>query len=266
MTALIITTYNRPEALELVLESVLLQSQTPDEVLIADDGSTELTSILVKKYKNKINNLQHVWQEDTGFRLSAIRNKAIAKSCCDYLIVIDGDMVLHKDFVKTHIENACENYFMQGSRVLLSEELTKKSIQEKKIDFGFFSKGITNRFNAISSFLLSKLVSTDKFDHSKGRGCNMAFWRKDVLKINGFNEDFQGWGREDSEFVVRLLNAGVKRRNLKLIAVAYHLYHPERKDQKVEMTVNDEILQKTIEGKLLRCDNGIDKYLPSSSL
>lgn len=260
-TTLIITTYNRPEALELVLESVLLQSQMPDEVLIADDGSTELTAILIKKYYGKINNLQHIWQEDKGFRLAEIRNKAIAKTLCDYLIVIDGDMVLHRDFVKTHIENACKNYFMQGSRVLLSEELTDKSIQEKKINFGFFSKGITNRFNTISSSLLSKLVSADKLDHIKVRGCNMAFWRKDVLKINGFNEDFQGWGREDSEFVVRLLNAGVKRRNLKLVAVAYHLYHQERKDQKEEMQVNDEILQKTMEEKLSWCQNGIDKYL-----
>ena len=103
-------------------------------------------------------------------------------------------------------------------------------------------------------------MSVDKSDHSKVRGCNMAFWRKDVLKVNGFNEDFQGWGREDSEFVVRLLNAGVKRRNLKLVAVAYHLYHPERKDQKIEMGVNDKILEKTIDGELCWCDNGIDKY------
>ncbi len=260
-TALIITTYNRPDALELVLETVLLQSKMPDEVIIADDGSLEPTFEVVKKYQNRIKGLQHVWHKDNGFRLAEIRNKAIAKSSCEYLIVVDGDMLLHKNFVETHCENARENYFMQGSRVLLSEAITKKSLAKKNVVFGFFDKGITNRFNTINAPVLSKVASSEKTDHLKVRGCNMAFWKKDVLKVNGFNEDFQGWGREDSEFVVRLLNNGVKRKNLKLVAVAYHLFHPEKKNQKEEMNANDKILQKTIEENRLWCENGIDKHI-----
>jgi GT2 family glycosyltransferase len=125
-----------------------------------------------------------------------------------------------------------------------------------------FTAGIKNRFNAISSGLLSSLFSARKKDIKAVRGCNMAFWRDDVVKVNGFNEDFVGWGREDSEFVIRLLNQGIARRNLKFGGVAYHLYHPENARQ--SLATNDAILERAISEKSTFCPNGIDKHLPKN--
>ena len=272
-STLIITTYNRPTALELVLKSVLIQTHLPNQILIADDGSDKATQDLIEQYqplfKEKINrNITHVWQEDKGFRLARIRNLAIAQATNDYLIMVDGDMILHPQFIQSHLKTAKQNYFVQGSRVLLSDELTQKSIREKRIRFSPTQLGITNRLNAIDAVFLSRLtgllLSNKKSNSPIGvRGANMAFWRKDVLAINGFNEDFEGWGREDSEFVVRLLNNGIKRKNLKFGGVAYHLYHNENPAQKNDQLLNknDAILQATIDGKSVWCKNGLDQHL-----
>ena len=122
-TALLISTYNWPEALELVLKSILKQSQFPDEILIADDGSKEDTRSLIESYKNKIAiPVIHFWQEDEGFKKSHILNKAIANSKVDYIIQIDGDCIMHKDFVKDHISRAEESVFLFGSRVNIKKE------------------------------------------------------------------------------------------------------------------------------------------------
>jgi len=138
-TSLIITTYNRPDALNLVLQSVENQTIFPNEVIIADDGSANETSLLVEEYKTKSNlNIIHSWQEDKGFRLARSRNKAILLSKSDYIIQIDGDMVLHKDFVSDHIKNAIKGFFIQGSRVLLNETVTKKALKDMTKKFIFF--------------------------------------------------------------------------------------------------------------------------------
>jgi len=260
-TTLIITTYNRPDALALVLESVLVQTEMPLEVVIADDGSTQETAEVIQDFKEKCPcSIQHIWQKDEGFRLAQIRNKAIAASKGDYLLMLDGDMVLHPQFVETQANNAQKGYFIQGSRVLLSSDLTKECIAQKKIHFTPFQAGITNRINAINSRFLSKMLSKEKNNHIGVRGCNMAFWKQDVLRINGFNEAFQGWGREDSEFVVRLLNSGIKRKNVKCTAVAYHLYHPENTESE-KLQKNDVLLEQAIESKSVWCDLGIGRYL-----
>ena len=233
----------------------------PNEVLVADDGSGKETQSLLTDFAKKCPiPFRHIWQEDKGFRLAQIRNKAIAASSSDYLIVVDGDMILHPSFVQTHLVNAQKKYFIQGSRVLLSKELTHQSIQSKQTRFSPFQAGITNRLNAVNHSFLSKILSKEKNTHVGVRGCNMAFWKEDVLQVNGFNENFQGWGREDSEFVVRLLNSGVKRKNIKGAAVAYHLYHPENKAAD-KLNKNDLLLQEAIKEKCVWCEKGIDQYL-----
>ena len=142
-TTLIITTYNWPQALELVLLSVKKQFLMPDEVIIADDGSTSETEELIKKISKDFPvEIKHVWQNDEGFRAAMIRNKAIAKSEGDYIIGIDGDMILHPLFIKDHIKNAKKNRYIQGSRVLLSEEKTKTVLKNKQIIFHFFERGL----------------------------------------------------------------------------------------------------------------------------
>lgn len=257
--SLIVTTYNRADALRQVLLSVLHQSVLPLEVLVADDGSRNDTKELVESLAITYPvPLRHVWHEDTGFRLAMIRNRAIAQAKGDYIINIDGDILLPRHFIKDHQRNAMKGRFLQGSRVLLSEELTKKALTENIRTFSFFQSGITNRMNTVHSTLLSKLFSYYNTNIYRVRGANLSFWREDLAKVNGFNEDFEGWGREDSEFVARMLNAGIKKYHLKFAGFGYHLYHHE--SSREMLPKNQQILDTTVQNKLARCINGLDKY------
>ena len=156
---LIITTYNWPESISLVIESIKCQTIIPDEVIFADDGSTKETKDLINNFKNLSDlNIIHSWQEDIGFRAARSRNKAILKSSGNYIILIDGDVILHPQFLQDHIANAEPGFFVQGSRVLLSEIQTKKALSKKNINFSFFSASLSNRKNSIHSKYLSKIT------------------------------------------------------------------------------------------------------------
>ena len=253
---LIITTYNWPESLLLVIESIKHQTILPDEVIIADDGSTKETKNLINNFKKDTDlNIIHSWQEDMGFRASRSRNNAIFKSSGDYIVLIDGDTILHTNFVKDHIANAESGFFVQGFRVLLSEKQTKKALAEKIVNFPFFSSEFKNRKNSIHSKLLS-LIFSNKKNHLNGiKSCNMAFYRKDCLNINGFNNEFEGWGREDSEFVVRLINSGIKRKNVRFNAIQFHLWHNE--NSRILLEKNNAMLEDAINNRIQWCENGI---------
>jgi len=259
-TSLIISTYNREDALELTLLGALEQSEMPDEIIVADDGSRPTTKELIDRYRDKFPvPLLHCWHEDLGFRLSTIRNKAIAAATGEYIIMIDGDIIMHRHFIKSHKRKAWAGQFIQGSRVLLQSQLTQYSLIRKEIDFNFFQRGVRNRFNTIHSPLLSRLVSFYGTKPDRIRGANLSFWKQDVLRVNGFNEDFVGWGREDSEFAVRMNNIGVDRLHLKFMAFGYHLYHKE--SPRDSLKKNDQILEQAIAERLTSCENGINKYL-----
>lgn len=258
-TTLIITTYNWKEALEAVLESIKRQHALPDEVIIADDGSRQDTADCVKKISKDFPvKLIHSWQEDLGFRAASSRNKAFSMAQGDYLIIIDGDIVLPPHFIADHIQNAQKGMFIQGGRVLFGPQVSDNVLSDGILP-GFFSKGIKNRKNLLHSKLLSRLFSKVSNTDKSTRSCNMSFWKEDLLAVNGFNNDFIGWGREDSEFVIRLLNSGLNRLYLKFMGVGYHLHHVE--NSKAVLAKNDLILKNTINNKLVRCENGLDKFM-----
>jgi glycosyltransferase involved in cell wall biosynthesis len=258
--SIIVTTYNWKEALKLSLLSIYNQSHFPDEIIVADDGSSDGTKELIEEFATYSSiPLIHSWQEDDGFRVSASRNKAIAKATSEYIIVIDGDMILHKNFVKEHLSHAKRGYFLQGGRVLLTESKSKEVLSTEQMEFKFFEKGIKNRKNTIDSNFLSNIFSTEKNSHKGIKTCNMSFFRDDCIKVNGFNEDFVGWGREDSEFVERLYNSGINRKTVKFNAIAYHIYHNE--NSRAMLKENDKILKDAIDNRSKWCENGISKYL-----
>ncbi len=257
--SLIITTYNRPAALDLVLKSAACQSVLPNDIIVADDGSSSETKTIVDHFSSASPNpVIHSWHEDKGFRLAASRNRAIALSRNSYIILVDGDMVLHRHFILDHLASARHSQFIQGSRVLLSQKTTDRILSDRKTDITLFEKGLRNRANAIYSRHLSALFSKQKNTLHGIRGCNMSFFRDDCIAINGFNEDFNGWGREDSEFVARFFNNAGHRLTLKFHAIGCHLWHKEH--SRKSLPENDEILDRTIAGRLKRCSNGIDKY------
>jgi len=258
--SLIVTTYNRPDALLLVLKSIECQILPPSEVIVADDGSDERTKNLISDFNSKSNlAVIHSFHEDLGFRAAESRNKAISISKSDYIILVDGDTILHPEFIVDHLKNAKFGFFIQGSRALLSENETKDVIKRQQLFFNFLSRGLTNRLNAIHSNFLSNFFSI-KDNYLKGiKTCNMSFFKKDCISVNGFNNEFKGWGREDSEFVARLLNKGVNRKTLKFSAVQYHLWHNEA--NRSSLLVNDKLLQKVIVEELDWCEKGINKFL-----
>jgi glycosyltransferase involved in cell wall biosynthesis len=258
--SLIITTYNRPDALELVIRSAFVQTKLPVEIVVADDGSDERTADLITAMK-KISPvpIKHVWHEDTGFRLSEIRNKAVAVTEGEYIVMVDGDMVLHRNFIQNHLHAAKPGIFIQGSRVLLNEKITGEALSKKNISFHSFHPGITNRLNAVDLPVLSRMVSITTKSVAGVRGANMSFWKSDLLAVNGFDNNFVGWGREDSEFCARMITYGVKRKNLKLGGVAFHLFHPE--SPRAKLSSNDHLLEQSIREKRIRALSGVDKFI-----
>jgi glycosyltransferase involved in cell wall biosynthesis len=259
-TTLIITTYNRKDALELVLLSAFNQSVLPNEIIVADDGSRDDTAALVKEFRKKSPvPLLHCWHEDKGFRVSVIRNRAIAMASSHYIIITDGDMIINRHFVKSHVRYAKPKRLIQGSRVFINEQATVSVLANKQITFNFFSKGIKNRYNTLYAPFITPFISYKTEDLTRVRACNQSFWRVDAITINGFNEDFEGWGREDTEFIVRMLNNGIHFYKLKWAVFGYHLHHP--KSSRAQVDKHRHILEDTIRLKSKRCVNGIDKYL-----
>ena len=257
--SLIITTFNRPEALSIVLKSALYQSIDPYEIIIADDGSNEKTKNLINDIRKMTKiPILHSWQEDIGNRTARSRNKAIAKSTADYIVIIDGDMLLDKHFIKDHLSSAKPNLFLQGSRVLIDSKLTKQILMDQDYRFNFFTKGLKNRINSLRLPFLAKFFSKE-FNKLGGiRSCNMSFYKSDFLKVNGFNNDFDGgWGQEDSEFACRLMNAGLLRKNIKFSAIQFHLYHPEGSSP----SKNHKLVEKALAEGLVFCKNGVNEYL-----
>ena len=262
-SSLIISTYNWPEALALCLKSVLIQQTLPAEVIICDDGSTADTAAVIDAFKKQINiPVLHVWQADDGFRLAQIRNKGIAAASGRYIIQIDGDLILNKNFIADHLAFAKEGFFTTGSRVLLSEEITKLLAKQNSIDVpkNGGSKNPINGWHlpALQPLFASRYKQTGKNKYYV-KGCNMAFWKKDLVLVNGYNEDFTGWGKEDSEIAIRLLNGGIKKRFLKFGGIAYHQYHKEVSRQLEERNVI--LMEQSISNKLVYALNGMDKYI-----
>lgn len=263
-TSLIISTYNWPEALDICLKSIFEQKEFPDEILIADDGSTDSTKFVVEKYKklNKIP-IKHIWHEDNGFELAKIRNKAIAAAEGDYIVQIDGDLILHPYFIADHKKFAKPNSFVRASRIYINEKLSKEKLKTLNTSINPFSKGITNFFSSFRLPFLWKKFETNYKNEGEERweihGCNMAYWRKDAIEINGYNEDFKGWGPEDKEFVARLLNAGKEKRFLKLGGLVFHINHPVNKKENLKK--NEEIFEYAKKNKVKFCKNGIDQYI-----
>lgn len=258
---MLVSTYNWPEALERSVRGVFRQTVLPAEIVIADDGSTDDTLRVIDRLREESPvPVVHVWQEDNGFRKSEILNKAIAAMSGDYVLQIDGDVIPARHFVSDHLELAERNCFVCGSRVKLSPEITARVFSDSSFSPSLWNLPVAFAANSLRSRVLRRLMAERygrKIDHL--RGCNMAFWRDDLIRVNGYNEDLTQWGHEDGEIAYRLHFAGVKKKSLKMGGCVYHLYHQEvsRDNERRHL---DEI-ERVRRDRLSRCENGIDKYL-----
>jgi glycosyltransferase involved in cell wall biosynthesis len=255
--SLIINTFNQP-----VLRAVSQQCVLPDEVLLADDGSANETKTVFDRWRAERSfRCEHIWQEHQGFRRARILNQAIALARSDHLIFLDGDTIPHPRFIADHRLLAGESQFTQGHRALIERKAA--------IWFGLHEFA-RDRSRAFRQLQLRGLKHAYRWpwplrrvrrDLRGVRGCNLAIWRSNLVRVNGYNEAFVGWGREDSELAVRLMNSGVRRLDVRGRALCYHLWHPPV--SRDELVVNDELLAKAIREKSTRCELGLDRHLPT---
>jgi glycosyltransferase involved in cell wall biosynthesis len=262
-TALVISTYERPDALAAVLDSVARQRAAPDEIVIADDGSGAPTRELIAGFARRSPvPVRAVSQTHTGFRLTRLRNLAIAASTADYLVFIDGDMLLHEGFVADHRRLARAGCFTQGVRIRADAALTARLIDEPRTPLRAWTPGLGTLRRA---YLLRNrgLASVARRAGNRViaiKGCNQAFWRTDLVRVNGFNEGIEGWGPEDKELCARLVHAGVDRQSLLFGGIAIHLHHaPAARDA---LPSNQQVLARTLRERRTWCDRGLDAHLP----
>lgn len=258
--SLIITTYNRPDALEKVLDGLKLQTRLPAEIVIADDGSDNQTVSVVNGCRRDMPiRIEHVWQDDKGFRAARIRNKAVLKASGDYVILLDGDCIPGKHFIADHLKLAEPGFFFQGKRILVgkqaSDRFTSMDANALRRLVVLSLKGqISNSHHMIRVPFFPVLSSVGM---SGIKSCNMGIFRKDLFAVNGFNEDFKGWGREDSELVARLYTYGLKRRSHPFMATCFHLWHRENKRDRLD--INDALLRSVMTSGEFYTANGMDK-------
>lgn len=264
LISVIVTTYNREDALGAVLRALAAQTDREFEVVIADDGSRPATAQAVEAWKTVVPfRLIHVWHEDRGFRAAEIRNRAILASQGGYCIFLDGDCIPRPDFVATHRQLAERGWFVAGNRVLMSQELTARALhgglQPETWNFGAWLKarlaGGINRLPPLVSLPLGPLRKLRMRMWRGARSCNLAVWRADLDRVDGFDAAYSGWGKEDSDFLVRLLRAGVRRKDGAFATGVLHLWHPEA--DRSHLARNERYLERSIEDGRVRASEGL---------
>jgi glycosyltransferase involved in cell wall biosynthesis len=260
---LVVTTYERPGALARVLASVAEQSRCPNEVIVADDGSGPDTIEVVRRFESQARcPVRFVTQPHDGFQAGRIRNAAIAATDCDYVVLLDGDMVIHPRFVEDHVSNARRGYFSQGVRIPLDARATRIQLAPGAGIPGPLTPGLggLRRSYAFRSPAVSVLLRRAANSVIAIKSCNQGFWRRDLLAVNGFDEDMRGWGSEDKELCARLENAGIRRQTLLFAAIAFHLDHPPA--SRSSAAANRVLWSETVRSGRTRCDAGIDRHRP----
>lgn len=264
LISVIVATYNREDALDAVLRSLSRQVDRDFEVVVADDGSGPATRTLVEQWAPRLGvPLLHVWHADAGFRLAEIRNRAILRSGGEICVFIDGDCVARPDFVAVHRRLAEQNWFVAGNRVLLGRALTERVLRDR-LDpeswpftawIAAWWRGDVNRLLPLVSLPLGPLRKLGARQWVRAKGTNLAIRREDLIRVNGFDAAYRGWGREDSDIAVRLIRAGVRRKDGRFASGVLHLWHPE--NDRSKMLENDRRLRDVIGHSRIRATAGL---------
>lgn len=264
LISVIVTTYNREDALDAVLLALSRQSDRGFEVVIADDGSRPMTAAVVEHWRTRLGvQLSHVWQLNCGFRAAEIRNRAILACRGDYCIFLDGDCIVPPDFVATHRKLAEPGWFVTGNRVLLSAALTEAVLREHlqpetwgaSAWIGQRLRGGVNRLAALLRLPLGPLRKLQARRWRGARSCNLAVWRSDLERVDGFDASFTGWGREDSDLLIRLLRCGLRRKDGRFATGVIHLWHAQL--DRAQLAANDARLDAVLQSDRRRAQRGL---------
>jgi glycosyltransferase involved in cell wall biosynthesis len=204
-----------------------------------------------------------VSQPHAGFRVARLRNLAIAATHAEYIVFVDGDMLLHPEFIADHVRAARRGFFTQGTRATADASLTRRLLDDPSMPIGPATSGLgaLRRGYLLRAPALSPLMRRLGNGLISVKSCNQGFWRRDLMRVNGFNEDFEGWGPEDKELCARLTHAGVRRQTLLFGGIAVHLHHPPAARDGV--AANLAILDATRRERKIRCERGLDSHLLS---
>lgn len=245
-----------------MLASVSRQSAPPREIIIADDGSGAATREVIEAFvRAHPATARLVRQSHEGFRVARLRNLAIAASTCDYLVFIDGDMLLHPEFMADHTRFARRGHFTQGTRAHADARLTARLIDGS----AQFPTASTPGLGGLRrAYLLHSVPMSGLMRHAANalvalKACNLGAWREDLLRVNGFDEDMVGWGPEDKDLCARLEHAGVRRQTLLFGGIACHLHHPPA--SRAALQANQAILAATRASRRVRAEHGVDAHL-----
>jgi glycosyltransferase involved in cell wall biosynthesis len=271
LISVVVTTYERADALDAVLRSLAAQRDRRFEIVVADDGSGPATAELIHRWRTNIGvPLAHVWQEHRGFRAAEMRNRALLAARGDYCVFLDGDCIVRPDFVAQHRRLAERGWFVAGNRVLLSEQQTNAVLREglmperwRVTDWMARRRhGGVNRLAALLNLPLGPLRKREAHKWQGARSCNLAVWRSDLDAVDGFDANFNGWGREDSDLLVRLLRAGVRRKDGRFATGVIHLWHPAA--DRAQLTANDAKLEAVLRSARVRAEQGLSKVNTSN--
>ena len=258
--SLVVTTFEWPRALNLVLLSVARQRRLPDEVIVADDGSGPETARLVASWARKLPiPVHHVWQENKGFRVGRSRNRGIAAARGEYILLIDGDMILDEHFVEDHARARVRGRWVQGLRIHTDAGCTARMLEHDRTSVTSLTWGVRRPHLAVRSEWLSRCLSRTYVSMPNIKSCNQGFWRADMVAVNGFDEQINGWGPEDKECCARLVHTGVQGYQLRFSALATHLHHRTRAPD--GRNPNDAVLKDTISRRSAWCKSGLDRHL-----
>lgn len=267
-TAVIVPTYNSPDALNVVLHGYSLQDDLNFDMIVADDGSTEDTKRLLDQLQGHMPfPITHVWQEDRGFRLAAVRNRAVASTEADYIIFTDGDCIPSRRFVSSHKKLAERGYFLAANRILLSQRLSREILRgHASLDSWGWREWWRARVHRDMDKLLPLIMLPDgvfrKWSPYRWQGlktCNLSLWREDLVRVNGLDEVYEGWGLDDSDLVVRLFHAGVKHKTARFAAPVFHLWHAE--SDRSSYHKNQERFAEVLRTRAIRAGVGLDQYV-----
>lgn len=271
LISVIVTTYNRPDALSAVVRALLDQTDANFEIVIADDGSRQptrdaLTAFAAVPHAPGARRLVHAWQPDTGFRASAARNLGVFAARGDYLVFLDGDCIPRPDYVARHRLLAERGFMVSGSRVLLSErftgELLSSSAPVHRYGLAYWLKqrliGKTNKVVPLLHFPDTPMRHYRAVKWSRIKSCNLAIWRDDYLAVNGFDESFVGWGHEDADLVLRLARHGVRRKGGAFSTEVFHLWH--RENTRATESENRRRVEERMQTGVTLADIGMDSH------
>ena len=266
--SVIVSTYNSIEWLSKVLEGYKNQTHPYYEVIIADDGSKEDTKKLIESYQeNYPVPLHHIWHEDKGYRRQRILNIAITQCNFDYILFTDGDCIPRKDFVEVHARYAEKGYFLSGGYCKLNMDLSKKIdldaiASAKCFDTKWLRSqaelGKKQALKIASSQMLSKFFDFITPTGATFNNCNSSAWKSDLIAINGYDERMQ-YGGPDRELGERLINFGIKTKQIRHQAICLHLDHPRGYKTKESLDRNLKIRSQTKNEKLTWTPFGIKK-------